>query len=262
MVEFYESGRDCTIEEKERSFESKGACESANRLSLSAMLATSAAVLAACGGGGGGGARTGAGLSSSAATSDQAALADALAGRNMDFGSLASLEGTQTASTYAYLVPRTDEEAARFLLQAQSWATDADITAVRSQGYIGWLASKLDAPKAQTGWEWLAGKDYNAVTFDSMVWSQLMASPDGLRKRLALALSEIFVVSGTEIGSNWPDLMMAQYWDTLVAGVTGNFRNLLEAISLNPAMGYFLNTKGNRKADESGGKRMRILRAS
>ena len=79
-----------------------------------------------------------------------------------------------------------------------------------------------------------------------------MASPDGLRKRMALALSEIFVVSANDIGSSWPHHMMAQYWDTLVAGVTGNFRSLLEDITLNPAMGYYLNTKGNQKENAQG----------
>jgi uncharacterized protein (DUF1800 family) len=85
-----------------------------------------------------------------------------------------------------------------------------------------------------------------------MIWYQLIASPDAVRKRMALALSEIFVVSATDIGSNWPDLMMAQYWDTLVRGVTGNFRQLLEEITLNPAMGYYLNTRGNQKENAQG----------
>ena len=85
-----------------------------------------------------------------------------------------------------------------------------------------------------------------------MIWNQLMTAPDGLRKRMALAFTEIFVVSANDIGSNWPDLMMAQYWDMLVAGVTGNFRKLLEDVTLNPAMGYYLNTKGNQKENAQG----------
>jgi len=46
--------------------------------------------------------------------------------------------------------------------------------------------------------------------------------------------------------------MMAQYWDMLVAGVTGNFRKLMEDVTLNPAMGYYLNTRGNQKENAQG----------
>ena len=35
----------------------------------------------------------------------------------------------------------------------------------------------------------------------------------------------------------------------LVADAFGNYRQLLEAVTLNPAMGYYLNTKGNKKED-------------
>ncbi|MDM0115375.1 DUF1800 family protein [Variovorax sp. J22R133] len=258
MVEFSETDRACTIEAQVRAFESQGAGETGSRMSLSAMLGASAAVLTACGGGGGGGGGgTGSGAAdgahaNTAGKTGQPTLSHALAESSANAGSLAPLHDTHTASTYAYLTPRNDEEAARFLLQAQAWATDADIAAVRSQGYLPWLAMQLDAPKTQTGWDWVASKGYKTVTFDNMVWSQLMASPDGLRKRLALALSEIFVVSGAEMVTSWPEYLMAQYWDTLVAGVTGNFRTLLEDITLNPAMGHYLNTRGNQKENAQG----------
>jgi uncharacterized protein (DUF1800 family) len=202
------------------------------RLAWGAALAASA-LLAACGGGGGedGGDGTAAPPANSA-------------------GSLAPLAGNQS---YAYPSAKSDAEAARFLLQAQGYATDADIKAVLAQGFLPWLAAQLDAGKSEAAWDWMnARANVNDVDFDNMIWAQLMASPDGLRKRMALALSEIFVVSGNEIESSWTDHMMAQYWDTLVAGVTGNFRSLLEAISLNPAMGYYLNTKGNQKENNRG----------
>ena len=200
---------------------------------LGAALAASA-LLAACGGGGGDGDGTGASGTSAA-------------------GSLGALENTQVGSGYAYTSAKSDAEAARFLNQSQGYATDSDIAAVRSQGYLPWLASQLDAPPTQSGWDWYNPRhSLSNVDFDNMAWSQLMGSSDGMRKRLALALSEIFVVSGNDIGSSWPDHMMAQYWDTLVAGVSGNFRGLLEAITLNPAMGHYLNTKGNQKENSRG----------
>lgn len=205
--------------------------------SAAAAALAASALLAACGGGGGsdGGGGAAAGTSSA--------------------GSLTALSNTSTAAGYAYTSAKSDAEAARFLIQAQGYATDSDIAAVRSLGYLPWLAGQFDAAPTQGGWDWFnARPDQSSLGFDNMIWSQLMASPDATRKRMALALSEIFVVSGNDIQNmaSFPHHVMAGYWDTLVAGVTGNFRSLLEAVSLNPGMGYYLNTKGNQKENSQG----------
>jgi uncharacterized protein (DUF1800 family) len=153
-------------------------------------------------------------------------------------------------------VTPTALQASRLLSQAQFSASDAEIAAVQSQGYAAWLDEQLAAPAGITGWDWLMSKGYNTVAFvngaaqcDYMVWHQLIASSDAVRKRVALALSEIFVVSvnGLPIGSRI--FAMAQYWDVLAAGAFGNYRALLEEITLNPAMGVYLNTRGNKKGD-------------
>jgi len=192
------------------------------------------AALAACGGGGGGG---GSGL-------PFVGLGGAAPG--------AAPDASADTGPYHYPQAKTDEEAARFLLQAQFSASDAEIADVRAKGYLPWLSERFGAARAPTAWDWTNGNPYGSVDIEPMIWRQLMVSPDPVRKRMALALSEIFVVSGTEIGSSWPIHMMAQYWDMLVAGVTGNFRQLLEDVTLNPAMGFYLNTRDNRKEDASG----------
>jgi hypothetical protein len=69
---------------------------------------------------------------------------------------------------------------------------------------------------------------------------------------VALALSEIMVASINGVAVNWRSFALAAYWDTLVANAFGNFRTLLEAITLNPGMGYYLNTLGNQKATTAG----------
>ena len=79
-----------------------------------------------------------------------------------------------------------------------------------------------------------------------------MAQPDAARKRFALALSEIFVVSLNGLDFSWRSHAAAHYWDTLNTYAFGNYRDLLGAITLNVAMGYYLNTKGNKKADGRG----------
>ncbi len=157
--------------------------------------------------------------------------------------------------------PPTTLEASRFLLQAQFSASDADIAAVQAQGYPVWLNAQLNAPATRTGWDWLMSKGFNAATYaasvfpaDYMVWNQIITSADRVRKRVALALSEIFVVSSNGVPIPSRSFAVAQYWDVLAAGAFGNYRALLEEITLNPAMGVFLNTKGNQKADPTTGR--------
>jgi uncharacterized protein (DUF1800 family) len=40
----------------------------------------------------------------------------------------------------------------------------------------------------------------------------------------------------------------------LVSNTFGNYRKLLEDVTLNPAMGYYLNTRGNRKENTATGR--------
>ncbi|HTN40747.1 MAG TPA: DUF1800 family protein, partial [Asticcacaulis sp.] len=56
------------------------------------------------------------------------------------------------------------------------------------------------------------------------------------------------------IGGFWPPYVIAGYWDMLNANVFGNFRTLLEEVTLNAAVGFFLNTKGNLKEDPNTGR--------
>ncbi len=222
-----------------------------------AAIATAAtALLAACGGGdesnsgtaagangGGSGGAAGAG-SVTAGTSATAGLGTAVSG-------------------YSYAAPASDEEAARFLLQAQFNATEADIAAVKSQGYAAWLAAQLSAPAEQTGVQWLDSRGYGTAVAatsyfdqpypaDFMIWHQLVKSRDNVRKRMALALSEFFVVSIGSLDVEWRAHAAAQYWDLLVKGTRGSFRSVLEDITLSPAMGLFLNMRGNQKENAEG----------
>jgi uncharacterized protein (DUF1800 family) len=221
-------------------------------MNLAAAAATTTALLAACGGGneassGSAASRSGSGVTAgsvSPGTSATAGLGPAVSG-------------------YSYAAPISNEEAARFLLQAQFNATEADIVAVKSQGYAVWLAAQLSASAEQTGVQWLDNRGYgtaNAATSyfdqhypaDFMIWQQLMKSRDNVRKRMALALSEFFVVSIGSLDVEWRSHAAAQYWDLLVKGTGTNFRTLLEDITLSPAMGLFLNMRGNQKENAQG----------
>src|SRR5262249_4400867 len=67
---------------------------------------------------------------------------------------------------------------------------------------------------------------------------------DQLRQRVAFALHQILVVSGVDISlPGW----MAPYLQLLHRSAFGNFRQLLYDLTLNPAMGNYLDVNGNTK---------------
>ena len=161
-------------------------------------------------------------------------------------------------------VPLTDAQAARFLLQAQFTADDASRAAVISQGCPGWLSTQFSVPESYRAWDWMVAKGYSAIDsnnnflyrkhLDALIWNQMIASPDQLRKRLALALSEVFVVATDQTEYYyWGDFTAAGWWDMLCRNAFGNFRQLLEDVTLSPEMGQFLGTKGNLKENAKTG---------
>jgi uncharacterized protein (DUF1800 family) len=204
-----------------------------------AALATAAAtaLLAACGGGAGGG--------------DAVPLV------------ISPLPDDQLRDA-RFLQASNDDEAARFLQQAQFSSTQDEIAFLRREGYPMWLARQYQTPKGPTGWDWLESQGYGAVNTneyyfstrpaDYMLWSQLLSGSDPMRKRMALALSEFFVSSMSSAEFTWRSHAYASWWDMLVRNAFGNYRQLLEDVTLHPAMGYFLNTKGNRKEDTRTGR--------
>lgn len=158
----------------------------------------------------------------------------------------------------------TDVAASRFLQQATFGATDADIAAVMAQGPASWLDAQMQVPRGQRSWDWSQANGYAAIDsralYDSGGWTaecvlakEAATASDPVRQRVALALAEYFVVSAM-VGMPWTGMGMAHYWDQLQDHAFGNFRDLLEAMTLNPAMGAWLNTKGNLKEDPSVGR--------
>jgi uncharacterized protein (DUF1800 family) len=147
-------------------------------------------------------------------------------------------------------------------LQAQFSVSDADISALKSGGLLAWLNARYSEPLGQTGVDWLNAQGHNSITTerkyraheygDKMIWNQLIEGPDQMRKRVALALSEMFVASQNAFNTLYPSYLIAAYWDVLTANAFGNFRQLLEALTLNAGMGSFLNTRGNLKENSRG----------
>ncbi len=211
-----------------------------------ALAAFSSALLAACGGGGGGDAPPGTTPVPDVPTTPPVVVAPSAPGFN-----------NSPAAT-------SDETAARFLLQSQYSATSAEVSALRGGNFAGYLQQEFAKPVSKA-WDWIEqqgyGADavldknvYNNVIADFAVWRDLISAPDALRKRVALALSEFFVVSHSSMEIDWRGHAMTAYWDMLNENAFGNFRQLLEAVTLSPAMGHFLNTRGNQKENPATGR--------
>ena len=155
----------------------------------------------------------------------------------------------------------TDAEAARFLGQAGFGATDVLIARVKTLGYGGWLDEQFAAPRTQSHYDWMLAKGYgieaNINSFagtDNTLWRKWISSPDVLRQRMTLALSEIFVVSMAGLPVAWRGFIAAAYVDVLEANAFGTYRDLLQAVTLSPGMGVYLNMRGNQKADANTGR--------
>ena len=80
-------------------------------------------------------------------------------------------------------------------------------------------------------------------------WQQAVYAPDVLRQRVAFALSEILVVSDKDDTLATFPYALSNYQDTLLTHAFGNFRDLLRAVTLHPAMGIYLSHVNNAKAN-------------
>ena len=155
----------------------------------------------------------------------------------------------------------SDAEASRFLAQAAFGATDTSIASVKTRGYSGWLDDQIALTGSDRHYDWMVANGLAVVTninsfagTDNTLWRKLLASPDALRQRVTLALSEIFVISMTGLPINWRGFVAAAYMDVLEANAFGTYRTLLEAVTLSPGMGSYLNMRGNQKEDAASGR--------
>lgn len=163
----------------------------------------------------------------------------------------------------------TPQDASRFLNQATFGATDADIHHLSMIGYQSWLNEQFSLPqtKLEPGVEQailvnnppcstttcyahiFQQSQQGQAYVENGFWQLSLTSSDQLRQRVAYSLHEMFVISmaSTDV-SNMPR-GAAQYYDLLAADAFGNFRQLLEDITLNPMMGAWLSTQGNDKGN-------------
>ncbi len=170
------------------------------------------------------------------------------------------------------LTQPTQTDAARFLMQATFGPTSADLTDVTTRGITAWLDTQMSLTATPASQLWGGIKADiaafpnpdpavipNSAPYRSGIsnlnaaWFKFTCTaPDQLRQRVAFALSEIFVVGAME-KLIWNAETKGKYYDLLVNGAFGNYRQLLENITLDPAMGLWLSHWGNPKANPARG---------
>lgn len=154
-------------------------------------------------------------------------------------------------------------EAVRLLTQASFGADDASIDAVMAVGLAGWIEDQFQRPQTlhrpyieaaiAAGAPGTPERSFRDFVMDTF-WRQAITGADQLRQRVVFALTELFVVSQNNADVNNRPRGLASYLDMLGANCFGNFRQLLEAVSLHPIMGLYLSSLRNRKEDPATGR--------
>jgi uncharacterized protein (DUF1800 family) len=145
--------------------------------------------------------------------------------------------------------------AARFLDQATWGPTPGSIAQLQQVGITNWLAAQFalstsDIPN-QPMLTSAALRNVDLGPVQAAFFQNTVTGEDQLRQRVAFALSQIWVVSaegGVPLAYAYPP-----YWRLFRDNAFGNYRDLIRAVTLSPAMGCYLNMANNNKADPNKG---------
>ncbi len=150
-------------------------------------------------------------------------------------------------------------EATRFLEQASWGPTDLSISTLLGQGRVPWLAAQYSAPESlYPGFPLWPGDvpascddvcrrdNYSSYPLQRGFFVNALYGPDQLRQRITWALHKVVVVSEETIPYPY---QFAPYIRLLTQNAFGNYRDILYNVTLNPAMGDFLNMDTSTKYD-------------
>ena len=181
--------------------------------------------------------------------------------------------GSTSAPAPTIPVLASAADAARLLDQATFGVTASDVAHVQSIGIGAYLDEQLSAPASQySGYSYtphtplsncltdpatptdassLCARDrYTPFQVQRDFFAHALKDSDQLRQRVALALSQIFVVSSIEIYEAYG---LAAYQNLLLNDAFGNFHTLLQDVTLSPVMGHYLDMVDNDKPDPANG---------
>ena len=146
--------------------------------------------------------------------------------------------------------------AVRFLEQSSFGPTSAEVANVEQMGFPAYINAQFSAPMS-TYPDPATGVTSLLPTQQVLFTNALTGNPDQLRQRVAFALSEIWVTSGFTV----PPQGMAPYMRLLLQDAFGNYRTLMDDVTLSPAMGRYLDMVNNDKPGTGTSPRERELRA-
>lgn len=149
--------------------------------------------------------------------------------------------------------PISKAEAFQILNQTTFGATEFEADRLISMGPGAWLDDQLTKPVSlqlphvqslpPPQFQFQLQADRIDIWFRNALHND-----DQLRQRVAFALSEIMVVS--QLGAlNGAPYALADYYDILARNAFGNYRDLIDEVTLHPAMGVYLSMLGNEKPD-------------
>jgi uncharacterized protein (DUF1800 family) len=168
------------------------------------------------------------------------------------------------------------QDGIRFLEQATWGPTDNDLAHLRSVGIQTYLNEQFNTPPAfvdnsqtppnpplfsnyplQTLYPTLntacnadavcVRDNFTLYPLQTRFMNNALTGNDQLRQRVAFALHKFMVVAGRDLNNNetsWE----APYLQTIDRNAFGNFRTLMFDMTLNPAMGHYLDMAGNSRA--------------
>jgi uncharacterized protein (DUF1800 family) len=157
-------------------------------------------------------------------------------------------------------VSPTRKQASRFLAQATFGAKREDITALTQSTIPQWIEAQFQKPTvshvaavADLVNRFYDGNDSQGPLANvESVFRQAAYGDDQLRQRMAWALSQIFVIG--ESTTPRDSSIGSTYLDILNRNAFGNYRQLLEDITLSSSMGLYLSHMGNEKEDPATGR--------
>jgi uncharacterized protein (DUF1800 family) len=164
-------------------------------------------------------------------------------------------------------------DAARLLDQATFGVTASDVAHVQSIGVDAYINEQLAyAPTQYTGYVYtphtapagcvsdgssppdassLCARDkYSPFQVQRDFFTHALNNPDQLRQRIAFALSQIMVVSSVEIYEAYG---LADYENVLLKDALGNYRALLQDVTLSPTMGHYLDMANSDETNPQNG---------
>jgi uncharacterized protein (DUF1800 family) len=158
-------------------------------------------------------------------------------------------------------------DAVRLAAQGTWGPTVTVVQDIEQKGAAAWIDAQLQLPPSDLGTyppipnnvntvcptgsrAGCARDNFTPFLTQTAFFRNAIGGPDQLRQRVAFALSQILVVSGNEVRPNYA---VAEYQKLLLRDAFASYRQVLEDVTLSPAMGRYLNMVNNDKPDPTRG---------